>query len=133
MNRIFWTVTAVLLAASLTAIAEDDDMIMGNYQGKFTSDGWADRYIRAQVVAQSKTAHRVVLFIGENETAAKRLEMEGRSKDGNASFKGALALPALGGSFEFAAKIENETLRGTLKEGREEAALRLRVVLDAGQ
>ena len=128
MNRIFLTVTAVLLLASIVAIAEDDDKIMGNYQGKFTSEGWADRYIRAQVVAQSKTAHRVILFIGENEAAVKRLEIAGRSKDGKASFKDTLTLPALGGDFDLAATIENETLKGTLKKRGLEAAFELKRV-----
>lgn len=128
MNRFILTGIAVVLMASVTAIAEDDDMIMGNYQGKFTSKGWTDHYIRAQVVAQSKTAHRLVLFVGENEATAKRVELKGRSRDGKASFKDTLNLSDLGGSFDFVATIENETLKGTLKERNKETAFELKRV-----
>ena len=128
MNRTIWTVTALLLVSCTIAIAEEDDRIMGNYLGEFTSDGWADRYIRAQVVAESKTAHRVVLFIGKTDTAVNRLEVKGRSRDGKAVFKDTLDLSAFGGAFKFAATIENERLTGTLQGRGEDVDFELKRV-----
>ena len=113
----------ICLVSTLSALAvEDDDMIMGNYHGGFADGDWAARYIRAQVVAQSKVAHRVVLFVGENEAAAARLETQGRVEDGIASFKDTLSIAALGGDFEFAARIENETMTGTLTKAGDRRA-----------
>jgi len=116
MNRIFLVIAVVMVMTSITVVAEDDDMIMGNYQGAFTNADWANKYIRAQVVAQSKVAHRIVLFIGENEAAAVRIEKPGKVKKGVVLFEDTLNLAALGGKFDFKARIENGTLTGTLKE-----------------
>ena len=116
MYRIVAVSLVIVFWAGLCVAVEDDDMIMGNYHGAFTGDDWADRYIRAQVVATSKTAHRVVLFIGLSEESAIRLETQGRVEDGIARFEDALDLNALGGKFDFVAQIENETMTGALSE-----------------
>jgi hypothetical protein len=106
----------ITLLAALSAVAEDDDMIMGNYQGGFTSADWSSRYIRAQVVARSKVAHRMILFVGKDEASAARVEIRGRVEKGAAIFKDALTVDNMGGNFEFDGRIENETLTGTLKK-----------------
>lgn len=115
---------AVFLFLSLSAArAEDDDKIMGNYHGGFSAQDWSGRYIRAQVVAISKVAHRAVLFLGETEAAAARIEVKGRVKDGVAVFKDTLVLDSLGGKFEFEARIEQETMTGTLKKADDRGAM----------
>ncbi|MCK5862092.1 MAG: DUF1080 domain-containing protein [Candidatus Hydrogenedentes bacterium] len=114
MKRIFPVLAVLMMMTSITIAAEDDDMIMGNYHGAFTNTNGANRYIRAQVIAQSKTVHRIVVFIGENEASATRLAFPGKVVEGVALFKKAITLPALGGKFNFEAHIENETMTGTL-------------------
>lgn len=129
MNRFFVMLTVLIAMVFTAAVADDDDMIMGNYQGGFTSGDWANYHIRAQVVAQSKTAHRIVLFIGENADTAVRQEAAGKVRKGVAVFKDTVSLPALGGSFKLEATIENETLKGTLKDQQgKEAAFELKRV-----
>ncbi|HDP35412.1 MAG TPA: DUF1080 domain-containing protein [Candidatus Hydrogenedentes bacterium] len=113
MKRTFFLLTLLFLTAGMVAAVEDDDMIMGNYHGGFTTAAWANRYIRAQVVAQSKTAHRIVLFVGENETDAARVETAGKVEDGVAVFGDVLDLGKWG-KYDFAARIENETMTGAL-------------------
>jgi hypothetical protein len=135
MDRIFLVLALITALASVTVVAEDDDMIMGNYHGAFTTADWAGKYIRAQVVAQNKTAHRIVLFIGDDEASAVRVEASGRVKDGAALFEDALDIATLGGKYAFTARIENETLTGTLKEaanrrGKEAAFTLKRVFIE---
>ena len=57
MKRLSLLVIAGLVCCSFAVQADDDDKIMGNYHGVYHPD-WAGKYIRAQVVATSKTAHR---------------------------------------------------------------------------
>ncbi len=116
MKRFTCLLFITLTAAFIAGAVEDDDMIMGNYHGAFTSDNWEDHYIRAQVVALSDRAHRLVLFIGETEDDALRLETRGRSEEGVAEFEDTLDLGPLGGDFAFRARIENETMTGVLQE-----------------
>lgn len=117
MHRSMIILMAVTFSAGLSMAVEDDDMIMGNYHGAFTSDDWSGRHIRAQVAALSDTAHRVVFFIGETAETALRLEVpRGRVEDGVARFEAGLDLGALGGMFDLVARIENETMTGTLTE-----------------
>ena len=117
-HLLFCLLAGIMLSISAFAV-EDDDLIMGNYHGGFTTDAWSNHYIRAQVVARSKVAHRVVLFVGENEAGAARVETQGRVEDGIASFKDTLSLPALGGEFDFEARIENEIMTGALRKAGE--------------
>lgn len=106
--------------------AEEDDKIMGNYQGGFTAPDWSGRHIRAQVVATSDNTHRAVLFIGTDEASAVRLQTDGRVRRGVAEFKDTLSLDSLGGACAFEARIENEIMTGTLKkEGAPAAAFTL--------
>lgn len=116
MKRLSLLIFVCLVCGSFSVQADDDDKIMGNYHGAFTTPDWTGKYMRAQVVATSKTAHRVVLFMGENEATAARVETKGRVWDGVAVFKDTLALDNFGGSFDFEARIENETMSGTLKK-----------------
>lgn len=118
MKRISFVTLIALCVAMYAGAVEDDDMIMGNYHGAFTGDAWANHYIRAQVVALSDTAHRMVLFIGESEEEALRLETRGRGEEGVSEFEDTLDLGALGGLFDFTARIENETMTGMLREQR---------------
>ncbi|HOC69156.1 MAG TPA: DUF1080 domain-containing protein [Candidatus Hydrogenedentes bacterium] len=129
MKMSMFVVTLLLTVTMAGARAEEDDAIMGNYQGAFTSPDWSSRYIRAQVVALSEVAHRAVLFIGVDEASAARLEIKGRTRDGIAEFKDTLTLDSLGGAHAFEARIEGETLTGTLKkEGALPAAFALKRV-----
>lgn len=122
MKRLSIVILVCLTCCALAVQAEDDDKIMGNYQGSFTTQDWSARHIHVQVVAMSKVAHRAVFFIGENEASAVRDEIKGRVENGVASFKGGLALDSLGGKFELEARIDNETMTGTLKKADDRRA-----------
>lgn len=122
MKRSLFVVIMLLTTVLVSSWAEEDDKIMGNYQGGFTAPDWSGRHIRAQVVATSKNTHRAVLFIGAAEASAVRLETEGRARQGIAEFKDTLSLDGLGGPHTFEARIENEIMTGTLKKEGEAAA-----------
>ena len=116
MKRFSFSLAVFLFLSLSAAWAEDDDKIMGNYQGGFAAPDWSGRHIRAQVVATSDNTHRAVLFIGADEASAVRLQTDGRVRRGVAEFKDTLSLDSLGGAYAFEARIENEIMTGTLKK-----------------
>ncbi len=129
MNKRVFFPFLVAMTMVCAGWSEEDDKIMGNYQGGFTSQEWSGRYIRAQVVAVSKVAHRLILFVGQDESAAARLEIKGRVENGIAVFRDTLALNSLGGAFEVEARISNEVMDGKLSgQGDEPVIFSLRRV-----
>lgn len=119
MKRWSWFVVAIGMMYSGAVWAEEDDKIMGNYHGSFSSGEWANHYIRAQVVAKSKVAHRTILFIGHTESSATRSEIQGRVQEGVAEFKDTITINDFGGAYRIEASIKNETMTGTLQKAGE--------------
>lgn len=114
-----WQRVLVLAAAfavlfSFSALAEDDDKIMGVYEGTISGKAFDGKTIRAQVVAESKIAHRAVLFVGDGKGEV-RAEVKGKGGRGKSSFSGEVDLGGFGGKATVTAAIANETLTGTLK------------------
>ena len=64
LKRICCATLVALLGAVTAAHADDDDKIMGNYEGAFTSGG-DGKTIRAEVMAMSKIAWRINLYVDE--------------------------------------------------------------------
>lgn len=107
-------ILTLTLGAAFTAVADDDDKVMGLYQGAFDGKGWEGRSIRAQVWAESKTQQTAVLFIG-NEAVEVRAAISGRGREGKFRFSGDLDLGSMGGKASFTGAIENETFTGEIK------------------
>lgn len=100
-------VLAAMLVAgfALGAQADDDDKIMGNYQGAFTSKGWEATPIRAEVVAMSKINWRINLYLGGDDGSEKKFEVPARLSEGTAT---------VDGDVDFRGEHK---VRGTLKDG----------------
>jgi hypothetical protein len=113
-------IVALAAAAALPAMAEDDDKVMGVYEGAFDGGGWDGKTIRAQVRAESKFAQVAVLKIGDGKQEV-RVEVPGRGREGRFTFTGEVDLGALGGKAEVSGKIAAETFTGVIKTKKEAA------------
>ncbi len=107
-------IVTLTLGAAFTAAADDDDKVMGVYQGAFDGAGWEGRTIRAQVWAENKTQQTAVLFVGDG-SGEVRAAISGRGREGKFKFSGDLELGAMGGKAAFTGGIANETFTGELK------------------
>lgn len=102
---------AFALGFAFLAQAEDDDKVMGVYQGTISGKHWDGKTIRAQVVSESKFDFRAVLFVGDG-TSETKATVKGSGRKGKASFSGEVDL---GGKAEVKGEIANETFTGTIK------------------
>ena len=105
---------AVALGFACIARAEDDDKVMGVYQGTISGKNWDGKTLRAQVVGESKTDFRAMLFVGDGKVELK-VKVDGKGRKGQASFAGDVDLGDLGGKAEVKGEIANETFTGTIK------------------
>lgn len=146
MYRVAGICLAVLMGVSGWAMGQDDDFVMGNYQGEFTSSGWQNRSIRAEVAAMSVIRYRAVFYIGAEGTEEQRIEItRGRKRGGDSEetpkdleemrrkavidFDGVLDLgPAFGGKHTLSGTIERETFTGVFKGASGEGAFTLKRV-----
>lgn len=112
--------TRLALAACLAtafafgAWADDDDKIMGVYEGAFSGKDFAGKTIRAEVIGRSKIQWQINLFTGADGKEEKS-QMEGRLKDGTAEVAGHTPLGELTGVIkaeEFTGKIKGEGKSG---------------------
>lgn len=118
--------TAALAAAALSfgAYADDDDHIMGNYQGAFVSKGWEAKTVRAEVIAQSKIEWRVNIFVGEGGaeqkiTATAKLAQGAAVLDAETELgklSGSVKAEAFGGKFDGKGKAGEFTLKRVIIE-----------------
>lgn len=107
-----------VLATSLLARAAEDDKVMGNYHGSFTSGAMSNGFIRAEVIALGKTAYRANFFIGQDEVTAQRVEVQGQreNEQSPAQLEGQVTLGATG-DCAIAAIIVDEKMTGTVTCG----------------
>lgn len=133
-----------LLLTGLSAWADDDDFVMGNYQGTISGGGWDGQTIRAQVAATSVIRFRAVFYLGENGKE-ERVEIKGMKEPGQdlskiedkvkakkeavIGFSAEVDLSAaLGGKSVISGKITNETFTGTIKGKKNEGKFELKRV-----
>ncbi|MBI1317591.1 MAG: DUF1080 domain-containing protein [Candidatus Hydrogenedens sp.] len=117
--RILALTALALTGMTALAAANEDDGIMGNYQGGFTDEAWSGKTLRAQVVGLSEKTWKAVLFIGENGQET-RVEVKGRGRglDHPAKFDDEVDLGSdLGGTHTISGVIEKQTFTGTITGG----------------
>jgi hypothetical protein len=111
------------------AFADDDDLVMGNYQGAFTSKEWQNTPLRVQVAATAKFKWRAVFFIGAEGGKEVRFEFKTGSKNGTAvEFAAENEVEILGGKYTMTARIVDQTLTGALKNKKKEQTFELKRV-----
>jgi hypothetical protein len=132
------------LLTGLSAAADDDDFVMGNYQGAVSGPGWEGKTIRAQVAAMSVIRYRAVFYVGAG-AEEQRVEIKGTKESGPDIFKAEDKVKArkevviafegeadlgsaLGGACAIRGKITNETFIGTLKNKQGEGRFELKRV-----
>ncbi len=114
---------ALWVGLCLPGMADDDDMVMGVYEGDFTEDAAANYDIRAQVVGLSATKYKVVFFLSESGGPELRVEAEGKRKSigkdkddkplyGPVSFEGDLDVD--GTMMPMEGTIDKEAFTGTI-------------------
>ncbi len=133
-------VLSITLAATLAAgpaWAEDDDYVMGNYEGQFTEDGWNGRALRAQVAATSAIRWRAVFYVDDArvQITGKKRKFEGapgekeRPRDKIVDFKGTVNLdPELTGPYVITGVLEKETFKGEFSGKEKGGAFELKRV-----
>ncbi len=116
MGQRFFAVAllAVTLGIACIAKADDDDRVMGVYEGSISGKHWEGKTIRAQVVSESKINFRAVLFVGDGKAETK-VAVAGKGHKGEASFSGDVDLGELGGKAGVTGDIANETFNGVIK------------------
>lgn len=151
MKQISNLITTIVLGsificgATYHSFSEEDDYVMGNYQGTITGKHWTNKNFRAQVVALSGGRYRCVLLFSEEGQPEQRAEIKGmkaplgsalleqdREKakkmvevnfEGEADFGN-----AFGGKGVVKGTIKNETFLGTIQQGKELANFQLKRV-----
>lgn len=83
LKRVFLAALVAAYGAASAAFADDDDKIMGNYQGNFAAKSWEGKTIRAEVMAMSKIAWRINLYVGDG-TAETKHKLEAKLDSGAA-------------------------------------------------
>lgn len=111
------------------AFGDDDDGVMGNWQGAFAGKDWEQRTIAAQIIAQGNRTWRMVLAIGEPGKPETKGEINGKMDDKGVGFAGEVDLgPDWGGAYEVDAALAGDVLSGRLKRKGERASFELRRV-----
>ncbi len=132
--------------ATFVVADEDDDFVMGNYQGTISGKNWDGKNLRAQVVAQGGGRYRCVLLYTQGSAPEQRVEIKGMKApsgpaeimeqdkekakrlaeinfEGDADFK-----DNFGGKGKIVGQIKNEVFKGTIQQGKEKATFELKRV-----
>lgn len=117
MTRWCMVLSLAAVLVGFTAAAEDDDLIMGVYEGGF-DDGGGNLTLRAQVVGEGKSQFRAVLFAGSTGQPEERVEIRGKGRNGVATFRGDLSINLLGGQTTVSGEIRDQVFTGAMKAGR---------------
>ncbi len=114
MRSLTVLMTTVIMAMAWSAMAADDDFIMGNYQGGLTGKALEGKTLRVQVATMPKFTYRAVFFLSAEANKELRFEIQGKkAAPKEADFSGTIDLgEALGGAYAIKASIKNETLTG---------------------
>ncbi len=115
-----------------------DKPVMGNWHGEFTSEGWQDYNIKAQVVAESWNSYRAIFHIESKNGEITKVESRGETKKDVTPFEGQVDLgDELGGVYTLSAKVVytgkgkniKGSFTGTLKNAQKEVEFELKRVL----
>lgn len=111
---------AVLCVVSI-AWAEDDDGVQGNWAGKFTSAGWEQVPIAAELVARSAERWKTNLLVGEDKQRARSGEgvdeVAGVKQGAAVRFSGKADLgEKFGGMYDVGGEISGNVFKGTLSQ-----------------
>ncbi len=122
MRRTLCIAVLAILLGAVGAIADDDDGIMGVYQGRFTSGPLEASPVSAQVIAlgpdKGGEAWRVVLIVGEAGKDEKKVEAEAvATVKGNAAT--GKAEVSLDGKQELEVSLDKGKLTGSIGKKRE--------------
>ncbi len=114
MRSLTVLMTAVMMAMAWSALAADDDFIMGNYQGGLTGKALEGKSLRVQVATMPKFTYRAVFFLSAEAGKELRFEIQGKkAAPKEAEFSGNIDLgEALGGAYAVRASVKNEALTG---------------------
>lgn len=82
MIRRTWIAAIAVLILAVPSFAEEDDGIMGNYRGTYTSGARANQPAQAMVVALGKDRFRAIIVIDVNGTT-KRVLLDGEKPKDN--------------------------------------------------
>ncbi len=126
---------AVFLVGSV-AFADDDDGIMGVWQGAFQTEGWQDYTLSAQIIAQGPMngadRWRVILLIGDWKKPDAKAAVEAARVDAGAKtvpFGGEVDLGKdFGGSYRVSGEIEGGALSGKMTSKGKSVAFTLKRV-----
>ncbi len=134
-----------ILLGSVLSYSEDDDFVMGNYQGTISGKNWDGKNFRAQVVALGNGRYRCVFLYSIGDQPEQRVEIKGMKaplgtalleqdkekakKMAEVNFDGEVDFgSAFGGKGKVSGKIKNETFTGTIQQGKETANFQLKRV-----
>lgn len=111
LKRIILALTVAAVGMVSAAWADDDDHIMGNYEGTISGKGWETKTIRAQVMAMSKIAWRINLFIGDG-SAETQYKLEAKLDQKAAAIDANTELGNVTG------RVKDEVFNGEIKGGK---------------
>ncbi len=112
-----------LLVLGPFAVAEDDDGVMGVWQGKFSTPGWEDKVFSTQIIAlglvDGVERWRMILVFGDWQAPDVKAEIQGVQPDKNVKqvqFEGNVDLGSdLGGKYLVQATFGNGAIAGQMK------------------
>jgi len=122
MRPVFLFLIVALIAAIPFAYAEDDDGIMGIWQGSFVNEDWQDTAFSAHIVAQGPIdgaeRWRMILLFGDWQNPDAKAEIEGVRAEPEAKtvpFGGEFDLgEALRGSYRVTAEFADGVITGKM-------------------
>lgn len=111
-----WAMAALMLAAPLMAKAENDDRIMGFYEGAFTSGDGPAKTLYARVAGLSDRSWKVVFYVGGADGGEVRVEAEAVAPEPRepAVLSGEVDLGPLGGKVAVSGALERRKLNGEI-------------------
>lgn len=132
MRKLSLFVLAIALTPGLAMAQGNPQQIQGNWQGEFTSPDWQGKTLRAQIVGESWTDYRAILFVGEKNDAEVKSVVKGKTEKSEVIFSGDVDLgDKLGGAYSLEGKIVKGSFDGSLKSksGGKDGAFTMKRVL----
>lgn len=112
------------------AVAKEEIPVMGNWQGGFSGQDWRSRTLRAQIVAESWTTYRAILYVGARDVEEQRVEIKGKTTKGVTHFEGQVDLGGdLGGVYTVTGDAAKGIFTGVFKGRGSDGNFELKRVL----
>lgn len=112
----WWALAALAVGAPMMARAENDDRMMGFYEGGFTGGSGAATSLYARVAGLSDRSWKVVFYAGSADGGEVRVEAEAVAPEPRepAVLSGEVDLGALGGKVSVSGTLERRKLNGEI-------------------